>query len=37
MKNTHLQQLNIALIQPDTIWQNKEENLGHLTLQIDIC
>jgi omega-amidase len=35
MKNTHIEQLFIALIQPDTIWENKEENLGHLTLQID--
>lgn len=35
MKSIHSEELSIALIQPDTIWENKEDNLNHLTLQID--
>ncbi|MFM9945842.1 MAG: amidohydrolase [Bacteroidia bacterium] len=35
MKSTHSEELRIALIQPDTVWENKEDNLNHLTLQID--
>jgi len=35
MKNNHTEELYIALIQPDTIWENKEDNLNHLTQQIE--
>lgn len=35
MKSIHSEELSIALIQPDTLWENKEDNLNHLTLQID--
>ncbi len=35
MKSIHSEELCIAMIQPDTLWENKEDNLNHLTLQID--
>ncbi len=35
MKSQHSEELSIALIQPDTLWENKEDNLTHLTTHID--
>ena len=35
MKSNHSEELRVALIQPDTIWENKEENLNQLTIHID--
>jgi len=36
MKNKHLEDLMVAIVQPNIIWENKEENLSHLTRHIDV-
>ncbi len=35
MKSIHSEELSIAILQPDTIWENKEDNLTQLTIHID--
>ncbi len=35
MKSIHSDELNVALIQPDTLWENKEDNIYHLSLTIE--
>ncbi len=35
MKSIHSDELTIGLIQPDTLWENKEDNLNHLTLTLE--